>query len=147
MAAVDRPRYHPQQFRAPAQARGRFYAALTGGFMAFAAIGFFTSLAPTFLAGPLGHPSLALAGAVAFLVTAAAAVAPPAHKLAQIYTDEMGGDVADLPWFSALACFKSAATWSLIIKHNRRRRSPRTELEDMVPALPRLLARAGSLLD
>ena len=27
----------------------------------------------------------------------------------------------DLAWFTALACFKSAATWSLIVKHNRRR--------------------------
>jgi hypothetical protein len=75
-AAADRPRYHPQRLRAPAQARGRFYAALTGAFMAFAAIGFFTSLAPSFLAGPLGSPSVALAGAVAFLVTATAAAAP-----------------------------------------------------------------------
>jgi hypothetical protein len=46
-----------------------------------------------------------------------------------------------------LACFKSAATWSLIVKHNRRRHSPRAELEAMVPALPRLLARARSLVD
>ncbi|MGH3262098.1 MAG: hypothetical protein ACRDNS_08905, partial [Trebonia sp.] len=36
---------------------------------------FFMSLAPTFLAGPLHHPSLALAGAAAFLVFAAAAAA------------------------------------------------------------------------
>lgn len=76
VAPADRPRYHPQQLRFPPRARGRFYAALTGGFMAFAAIGLFSSLAPTYLAGPLGHPSLALAGAVAFLVTGAAAVAP-----------------------------------------------------------------------
>jgi hypothetical protein len=51
-----------------------------------------------------------------------------------------------LAWFTALACFKSAATWSLIVKHNRRRPSPRTELEAMVPVLPRLLARAASLV-
>jgi len=37
--------------------------------------GLFTSLAPAFLAGPLHHPSLALAGATAFAVFAAAVVA------------------------------------------------------------------------
>ncbi|MGH2862279.1 MAG: MFS transporter [Solirubrobacteraceae bacterium] len=72
---ADRPRYHPQQIKAPAQARGPFYSALIGAFIAFAALAFFMSLAPTFLAGPLHHPSLALAGAVAFLVFAAAVAA------------------------------------------------------------------------
>ena len=79
-------------------------------------------------------------------VPASAGVVPPAAELAQIYQRE-GGSVSDLAWFTALACFKSAATWSLIVKHNRRRRSPRAELEAMVPTLPRLLARARSLVD
>ena len=30
-------------------------------------------------------------------------------------------------WFCALACFKSTATWSLIVKHNRRRDTRRGE--------------------
>jgi aminoglycoside phosphotransferase (APT) family kinase protein len=77
-------------------------------------------------------------------VPSSADVAPPIAELAQIYQRE-GGSVSDLAWFTALACFKSAATWSLIVKHNRRRRSPRAELEAMVPTLPRLLARALSL--
>ena len=79
-------------------------------------------------------------------VPASASIAPPPAELAQIYRHE-GGSVDDLAWFAALACFKSAATWSLIVKHNRRRRSPRPELEAMVPTLPRLLARALSLVD
>jgi aminoglycoside phosphotransferase (APT) family kinase protein len=74
-------------------------------------------------------------------------MAPPAGELADIYQRELGCAVADLGWFSALACFKSAATWSLIVKHNRRRRSPRTELEAMAASLPRLLERARSMLD
>jgi aminoglycoside phosphotransferase (APT) family kinase protein len=78
-------------------------------------------------------------------VPASAGIAPPPAELAQIYQHE-GGSVSDLAWFTALACFKSAATWSLIVKHNRRRRSPRAELEAMVPTLPRLLARAVSLV-
>jgi aminoglycoside phosphotransferase (APT) family kinase protein len=77
----------------------------------------------------------------------AADVAPPTAELARLYQHEMDCDVDDLAWFTALACFKSAATWSLIVKHNRRRRSPRTELEAMVPALPRLLARTRSMVD
>ncbi len=80
-------------------------------------------------------------------VPASAGVAPPTAELARIYQDELGREVTDLAWFNALACFKSAATWSLIVKHNRRRRAPRDELEDMVPALPRLLARARSTVD
>jgi MFS family permease len=75
MAPADRPRYHPQRITAPTQARGPFVGALIGGFIAFAALAFFMSLAPTFLAGPLHHPSLALAGGVAFLVFAAAVAA------------------------------------------------------------------------
>jgi aminoglycoside phosphotransferase (APT) family kinase protein len=75
-----------------------------------------------------------------------AGMAPPIAQLAEIYQQELGYQVADIAWFSALACFKSAATWSLIVKHNRRRRSPRAELEAMVPTLPRLLERAGSML-
>jgi aminoglycoside phosphotransferase (APT) family kinase protein len=80
-------------------------------------------------------------------VPAADGVAPPTAELAQIYQHALGRVVTDLAWFSALACFKSAATWSLIVKHNRRRRSPRAELEAMAATLPRLLERALSMLD
>jgi aminoglycoside phosphotransferase (APT) family kinase protein len=79
-------------------------------------------------------------------VPAPAGVAPPAAELVEIYQDELGREVADLEWFTALACFKSAATWSLIVKHNRRKRSPRAEFEAMAPTLPRLLERARSTL-
>jgi aminoglycoside phosphotransferase (APT) family kinase protein len=79
-------------------------------------------------------------------VSSSAGVAPPTAELVRIYRDELGGEVGELGWFTALACFKSAATWSLIIKHNRRKRSPRAELEAMVPTLPRLLARARSMI-
>ncbi|OBH82114.1 phosphotransferase family protein [Mycobacterium sp. E2989] len=80
-------------------------------------------------------------------VAVAAATVPPVAELAGIYRDELGLDVTDLAWFRALACFKSAATWALIVKHNRRRASPRAELEAMAATLPRLLDRARSLLD
>lgn len=79
-------------------------------------------------------------------VAAPGGIAPPTAELADIYRHELGREVTDLAWFTALACFKSAATWSLIVKHNRRRRSPRAELEAMAPTLPRLLERAGSML-
>lgn len=80
-------------------------------------------------------------------VPASASGAPPTRELAGIYAFKLGIEVPDLDWFTALACFKSAATWSLIVKHNRRRRIPRAELEAMAPTLPRLLARAVSMLD
>jgi MFS family permease len=58
----------------PAHALSRYLAAAVGAAMAFAVFGLFTSLAPAFLAGPLHHPSHALAGATAFAVFAAAVV-------------------------------------------------------------------------
>jgi predicted MFS family arabinose efflux permease len=57
-----RPRYRPQRLKTPANARGRFVAAVAGIFLAFAAGGLFAGLAGTFLAGTLHHPSPALAG-------------------------------------------------------------------------------------
>jgi aminoglycoside phosphotransferase (APT) family kinase protein len=80
-------------------------------------------------------------------VPASAGMAPSTGELADIYQRELGCEVPDLAWFTALACFKSAATWSLIVKHNRRRRSPRAELEAMAANLPRLLERARAMLD
>jgi hypothetical protein len=58
----------------------------------------------------------------------------------------MGSKVPELDWFCALACFKSAATRSLIVKHNRRRSTPNPELEAMPSTLPHLLSRAVELL-
>jgi aminoglycoside phosphotransferase (APT) family kinase protein len=78
--------------------------------------------------------------------TTYADVVPPVEELAARYADAFGADVPDVAWFMALACFKSAATWGLIVKHNRRRRSPRPELEAMAPVLPGLLERARALL-
>jgi aminoglycoside phosphotransferase (APT) family kinase protein len=80
-------------------------------------------------------------------VPVADGTAPPIAELAQIYRHELGRGVTDLAWFTALACFKSAATWSLIVKHNRRRRSPRVEWEAMAATLPRLLDQARTMLD
>lgn len=80
-------------------------------------------------------------------VPAPGGIAPPITHLAELYRRELGCDVTDLGWFTALACYKSVATWSLIVKHNRRRRSPRAELEAVAATLPRLLARAESMLD
>jgi aminoglycoside phosphotransferase (APT) family kinase protein len=71
---------------------------------------------------------------------------PSPSELAAEYADASGGPVPDLTWFCALASFKSAATWSLIVKHNRRRSAPDAALESMAGDLPRLLARALELL-
>ncbi|OMC23621.1 phosphotransferase family protein [Mycobacterium colombiense] len=79
-------------------------------------------------------------------VSAPDGMVPPIAELAELYGSELGCEVSDLGWFSALACFKSAATWSLIVKHNRRRAAPRAELEAMAAVLPRLLDRARSAL-
>jgi aminoglycoside phosphotransferase (APT) family kinase protein len=57
-----------------------------------------------------------------------------------------GRGLPDLEWFRALACFKSAATWSLIVKHNRRRSAPDASIEQMAAALPHLLDQARDLV-
>lgn len=74
------------------------------------------------------------------------ALVPGIDELAACYTDARDAHVADLAYFMALACFKSTATWSLIVKHNRRRATPNPELEAMAAALPSLLDRARTLL-
>jgi aminoglycoside phosphotransferase (APT) family kinase protein len=75
-----------------------------------------------------------------------AGTTPSPSALAAEYSAARGSDVPDLDWFQGLACFKSAATWSLIVKHNRRRDKPDRALEAMAVALPALLARAADFL-
>jgi aminoglycoside phosphotransferase (APT) family kinase protein len=76
-----------------------------------------------------------------------AGLLPPPEELARLYEDTLGHPLPDLAWFEALSCFKSAATWSLIVKHNRRRSSPDHHVEAMVPVLPALLRRARDHLE
>ena len=71
---------------------------------------------------------------------------PTSAELADVYVDALEAAVPELDWFRGLACFKSAATWSLIVKHNRRRTIPDDDLEAMAPVLPSLLARAADFL-
>jgi aminoglycoside phosphotransferase (APT) family kinase protein len=61
---------------------------------------------------------------------------PTPGELAAVY-----GGAPDVAWFEALACFKSVATWSRIVKHNRRRPEPDDEVEAMAGVLPYLLER------
>lgn len=71
---------------------------------------------------------------------------PPLAELADVYVSALGCTVPELDWFQGLACFKSAATWSLIVKHNRRKTRPDPDLEAIAPLLPSLLARAAEFL-
>jgi MFS family permease len=59
----------------PTGSRPRFFAAAIGAAIAFAVFGLLTSLAPSFVAGTLHHPSHLLAGAVPFAAFATAALA------------------------------------------------------------------------
>lgn len=76
----ERVTYRPQRIAVPRDLRGRFALAAVTGFVAFGVFGLFTSLAPGFLSQTLGEPSQALAGAVAFSVFAAAALAQIATR-------------------------------------------------------------------
>jgi MFS family permease len=104
---IERPRYHRQRISLPSSGRARFIAATAGGVVAFAVFGLFTSLAPSFVAGTLGYRSHALAGAVAFLVFAAGAVAQ--SLLARLDARRLAGvGVGLLPVGLALL---TVATW------------------------------------
>jgi aminoglycoside phosphotransferase (APT) family kinase protein len=70
---------------------------------------------------------------------------PSPAELLDVYA-ALGRPVADMRWFEALACFKSTATWSLIVKHNRRRPEPDPDIEAIATTLPRLLERARNLV-
>jgi MFS family permease len=67
--------YRPQRVAVPAASRGTFFAAGAATAVAFALFGLFTSLAPSFLAGPLNDRSHALAGVATCIVFGAAALA------------------------------------------------------------------------
>lgn len=71
---------------------------------------------------------------------------PAPDELAAIYADRLGAPVVALDWFRALACFKSAATWSLIIKHARRRPTPDALAEQLAGTLGALVAWAADLV-
>jgi aminoglycoside phosphotransferase (APT) family kinase protein len=75
-----------------------------------------------------------------------ASALPSPDELLDLYAAALGRDLGDVEWFEALACFKSTATWSLIVKHNRRRAEPDPDIEAIAAILPDLLARARTLL-
>ena len=71
-----RPSYRPQRISADHGDRGRYVAAAAAaGFASFAVFGLFTSVAPGFVAGTLGHSSSALSGLIVFAVFGGAAIA------------------------------------------------------------------------
>lgn len=67
--------YRPQRIAIPIVGRSRYLAAAGGALVAFAVLGLFFAMAPSFLAGILHEHSHALAGAVAFASMAAGAIA------------------------------------------------------------------------
>jgi hypothetical protein len=103
-----RPAYHPQRIAVPAAARRRFAGAAAGGFVALAAFGLFTSLAPTFLAGTLHERSHALAGVPAFTAFMAAVAAQRAARAWELRR-LLGTGMAAL---SAGVLLVVAATWT-----------------------------------
>lgn len=71
---MPRPPYRPQRFAMPQASRAEFLGAAIAAFASFAIFGLFTSLAPTFVAGPMHDKSPLAAGLVTFSVFAAAAL-------------------------------------------------------------------------
>ncbi len=71
---------------------------------------------------------------------------PSTETVLAAYEQARGGNVPDLVWFDALVLFKSAATLSLIVKHNRRRSSPDPSRERYAAQIPGLIESALALL-
>jgi dipeptide/tripeptide permease len=114
---ATRPRYRPQRIAVPAEARGRFFGAAAGGFVSFAALGLFTSLAPSLLVGTLGHRSHALAGVPALTAFTGAVAAQLAAgdtrpdrlvRLGAIVLSTGIALVASAAWLASLFVFLAA---------------------------------------
>jgi MFS family permease len=69
------PAYRIQRVSVPAEARGAFWSAAWGAFIAFGALGLFTGLSATFLVGTLHETSHLLAGVTVFALFGAGVVA------------------------------------------------------------------------
>jgi MFS family permease len=72
---ADRPAYRPQRVSVPDAQRPRYFATAVAAAAVFALFGLFTSVAPSLLADLLHNDSHAAAGAIAFAVFGAAALA------------------------------------------------------------------------
>jgi MFS family permease len=103
---VQRPEisvaWRPQQIAVPAHARAVFFTATAAGSCAFAVLGVFTSLAPSFLATTVHETSHAVAGEVAFAAFAAAAIAQIGLSRAGTRTTLKTGIVSLLPGLALL---------------------------------------------
>ena len=102
IAPNDRPRYHPQRPRVSGSPLGWSLAA-TAAVSSFAIFGLFTSLAPGFVGGTLGHPSPMLAGTVPFLMFGAAPLAQFACSRLAAGVQLAGGIVGELAGLALLA--------------------------------------------
>jgi len=69
-----------QRLSVPAELRPVFVTAATAAFAGFAVMGLFTAVAPSFVAGVMGIPNHAVAGAIASSIFAASAVAQLAAR-------------------------------------------------------------------
>ncbi|WP_196807204.1 MFS transporter [Candidatus Solirubrobacter pratensis] len=97
-APVPRPPYRTQRVSVPPAARSTFLAAAAAAFLGFAALGMFSGLAGTLLAGTLGYSSRALAGTTIFIVFGAGVALqlatpgwPPRRNLAVGMTTVVAG--------------------------------------------------------
>ena len=117
-----RPRYRPQRVSVPPADRGVFFAACAAAAIPFAGFGLFTSLAPSFLAGTLDHPSRALAGLAAFIAFGAGVAAqlatPTARRASCWPAGSWPSSSASGCWsprsgcpLPASSCSCSAASW------------------------------------
>ncbi|MFJ8542361.1 MFS transporter [Streptomyces sp. NPDC093586] len=99
---AERPGYRLQRPRVSESALGRALKAASA-VAAFAVFGLFTSLAPGFVGGTLGHPSRLLAGTVAFLIFGVAPFAQIASARMPASGQLMAGTVGELIGLGFLA--------------------------------------------
>jgi MFS family permease len=116
VAPAETPRYRPQRIRIPGTDRAGYVVAALGAFTAFAVFGLFTSLAPSFVAVALHHPSRLLAGVTVFLVFGAGAATQSASGLLPAHRRFGAGLLAQAFGLVVLATGTHTATlWLFLI--------------------------------
>jgi MFS family permease len=115
VAPATAPTYRPQRIRVAQGNRAGYVVATGGAFTAFAVFGLFTSLAPSFVAGALHHPSRLLAGTVAFLVFGAAAATQAASGRLTDRQRFVAGLTAEAAGLVVLAIGMQAASLPLFL--------------------------------
>ncbi|WP_182346813.1 MFS transporter [Tomitella gaofuii] len=108
-------RYRPQRVQIPAAARTRYFAAAAIAFAAFAVLGLFTSLAPSFISDQLHYSAPLVAGTVVLVTFASAAGLQIGVRRLSLTAGVVTGVALYVAGFAAIITAVSTATLALFL--------------------------------